>query len=178
MKEWKEQLAKYEEVKDWDAALKLTQKVIEDDPDNIDVYLLTNYLLMNLLVEEDYEFAKTDYYSGLLKRYFNESYVKFSQEPEYLFYTAITASMSEWFMGINDKKVYYKMFQRALEIRHDNALYLWGNYAYLPLKNVSKAVYYAKIILNNDLIKLSLCDKGALGGYVVEMIKATIKYEL
>ena len=48
----------------------------------------------------------------------------------------------------------------------------------LPLKNVSKAVYYAKIILNNDLIKLSLCDKGALGGYVVEMIKATIKYEL
>ena len=86
--------------------------------------------------------------------------------------------MYEWFMGINDKEVYYKMFRRALEIRHDNALYLWGNYAYLPLKNVSKAVYYAKIILNNDLIKLSLCDKGALGGYVVEMIKATIKYEL
>ena len=142
MKEWKEQLAKYEETKDWDAALKLMQKVIEDDSDNIDAYLLTDYLLMNLLVEEEYEFAKTDYYSGLLKRYFNESYVKFSQEPEYLFYTAITASMSEWFMGINDK-----------------------------------TVYYAKIILNNDLIKLSLCDKGALGRYVVEMIKATIKYE-
>lgn len=97
---------------------------------------------MNLLVDEDYEFAKIDYYSGLLKRYFHESYVKFSQEPEYLFYTAITASMSEWFMGINDK-----------------------------------TVYYAKIILNNDLIKLSLCDKGALGRNVVEMIKATIKYE-
>ena len=31
--EWKEELAKCEEVKDWDAALKLTQKVIEDDPD-------------------------------------------------------------------------------------------------------------------------------------------------
>lgn len=97
---------------------------------------------MNLLVEEDYEFAKIDYYSGLLKRYFHESYVKFSQEPEYLFYTAITASMSEWFMGIN-----------------------------------AKTGYYAKIILDNDLIKLSLCDKGALGRYVVEMIKATIKYE-
>lgn len=177
MIEWKEQLAKYEEAKDWNAALKLMQKVIESDPDNIDGYLLTNYLLMNLLVEEDYEFAKTDYYSGLLKRYFNESYVKFSKEPEYLFYTAITASMSEWFMGINDETVYYKMFQRALEIRYDNILYLWGYYAYLPLKNTSKAVYYAKIILNDDLIKQSLSDKGALGNYVIEMIKATIKYK-
>ena len=132
---------------------------------------------MNLLVEEDYEFAKTDYYSGLLKRYFNESYVKFSHEPEYLFYTAITASMSEWFMGINDEKVYYKMFQSALEIQHDNILYLWGYYAYLPMKKNSKAVYYAKIILNDDLIKQSLSDKGALGSYVIEMIKATIKYK-
>lgn len=176
MIEWKEQLAKYEETKNWDAAIEMMQEVIDSNPDNIDSYLLTNYLLMNLLVEEDHEFTKIEYYSGLLKKYFNESYVKFSQDPEYLFYTAITASMSEWFMGIYDAAVYEEMFQRAFEIQHDNILYLWGYYLYLHQKGISKAVYYAKIILDDDLVKQTLSDKGALGGYVYEMIEGTMKY--
>lgn len=176
--EWKKQLARYEERKDWNAALELMQKVVKMNPESLDCYLFMDYLLMNLLVEEDYESNRMDYYSGLLKKYFRESYKKFASIPEYLFYTAVTASMSEWFMGMSDKNEYYRMFQEAFVMEPDNILYLWGKYAYVPQNDILKASVYAKMILDSDSIKQSLKNKGGVGDYVIEMVKATIKYRM
>lgn len=44
------------------------------------------------------------------------------------------------------------------------------------VEGISKAVYYAKIILDDVLVKQALSDKGALGSYVYEMIEGTMKY--
>ncbi len=53
--EWKIQLCKLEKAKQWDKAITFMQKVITQKPDDIDAYLFMEYLLMNLLVEEDYD---------------------------------------------------------------------------------------------------------------------------
>lgn len=50
---------------------------VNKNPESLAAYLSVCYLLMNLLVEEDYENSKHDYYAKLLKHYFDESYFKF-----------------------------------------------------------------------------------------------------
>ena len=82
---WEEQLAKLEQRKDWKSAIVLMQETINQNSNSVDAYLIMNYLLMNLLVEEQYEPNDHNYYAGLLKKYFIESYAKFSDNPEYLF---------------------------------------------------------------------------------------------
>lgn len=84
---WQKILRKLEQNKEWDNAIEFMQNVVKENPDNVDVYLRINYLLMNLLVEEDYDRTKHDYYAALLKKYFDESYAKFFLNPEYLYYT-------------------------------------------------------------------------------------------
>lgn len=50
------------------------KNIIEQNPNDLDTYLEMNCLLMNLLVEEDYDKNKHEYYANLLKKYFIESY--------------------------------------------------------------------------------------------------------
>ena len=97
---WREQLKQYEYNKNWNAAIKLMQVVIDDNPNDIDGYLFMNYLLMDILVNEMYDNSKHDYYADLLKKYFLESYSRFSNNSEYLFYIGFIASMSEWYFDI------------------------------------------------------------------------------
>ena len=85
----------HEQQKEWDTAIQYMESVIDQHPNDMDAYLSINYLLMNLLVEEDYNSEKHDYYAALLKKYFDISYAKFSDNPEYLYYSARIAAMSE-----------------------------------------------------------------------------------
>ncbi len=89
---WKEQLHDLEQAKDWDAAIAFMEKFIQEQPDNMEAYLFINYLLANLITEEqDWDLHNEDTWNhvvDLLKKYLEESYGKFSNNPEYLFYTA------------------------------------------------------------------------------------------
>lgn len=76
---WKAQLSKLEQGKNRKSAIALMQETINQNSNSMDAYLSMNYLLMNLLVEEQYDPNDHDYYAGLLKKYFIESYAKFSQ---------------------------------------------------------------------------------------------------
>lgn len=176
MIKWKDQLAEYENLKDWTSAVKLMQQVLDNAPDDMDAYLLTNYLLMNYLVEEEHENDDVDCYSVLLKKYFIESYFKFSHVAEYLFYTAITASMSEWYMDINIERV-DEMFQNALKMEPENILYQWGYYSYFCVNEVDKQreTYYARVVLDDNLIIQLLKSKGALGYYIIGIMEQQSK---
>lgn len=170
---WKDQLREFEHSKHWDDAIKFMQKIIIKNPDNIDAYLSMNFLLMNLLVEEDYERLQHDYYTNLLKKYFIESYSKFYSNPEYLFYTGITACMSEWYFNINIATA-TEMIQKSMHLEPINILYQWGYYCLLDLnkiENTKKAKIYAELILKNDSpIQAMLNSKGALGQYLSEIM--------
>jgi len=172
--EWKESLRKYEQTKDWKSAIELMQKTISSNPNSLDAYLSMNYLLMNLLVEENYDNRKHDYYAGLLKKYFIESYSKFVHNPEYLFYISIIAHMSEWYFDIDIEEA-KTMLKEAIRLDPGNTLYKWGYDAYIDMSNTSgkyKDKLYAKKILAEDsLIKDKLKSKGSLGEYILDIMK-------
>lgn len=170
---WKKELDYFEAHKKWDLAIQLMQKVINEKPDDLDAYLRMNYLLMNLLVEEDYDISNQDYYVGLLKINFIKSYQKFNQNAEYLFFTGITAFISEWYFDIEieDAK---EMIKQAMLLEPSNILYKWGYYAYLNMNDREKnklAVPYAQHILeHNSSVQEFLKSKGALGNYLLNII--------
>ena len=56
---WKEHLLKLEQRKDWKSAIALMENIIDSNGTNVDAYLSINYLLMNLLVEENYNPVNT-----------------------------------------------------------------------------------------------------------------------
>jgi hypothetical protein len=170
---WKEQLSKFERSKDWKSAIALMHNIVNKNGSNIDVYLSINYLLMNLLVEEHYELNDHDYYAGLLKKYFIESYAKFSDNPEYLFFIGKIACMSEWYYDIEIEEA-YSMMKKAAELEPDNILYKWANYSDLDmrdLRNKEKMVQYAKQALSESTVKEELKSKGALGEYLLDALE-------
>jgi len=169
---WQEKLKQFEKNKSWDLAIEFMQKVITENPNSLDAYLSMNYLLMNLLVEENYDQAKQTYYEKLTKKYFDESYGKFSNNAEYLFYMGIVAHMSEWYFGIEIEEA-KQMLKKAALLDSSNILYTWGYYAYLDMSNDAnniKAQIYAKEILNNSHLITQINSKGTIGQYILEMI--------
>lgn len=178
---WKEQLVNLEQSKNWKPAIELLQKTINDDTNNIDAYLSMNYLLMNLLVEEDYNSSEHDYYAGLLKKYFLESYSKFSISPEYLFYTGIIAHISEWYFDIDIEEA-KAMLKEALHLEPENILYKWGYFTYLDMSsrdNKKQGITYAvEILTENYPVKEMLKSKGTLGKYILEIMEHWSRNEI
>ncbi|GAA4789613.1 hypothetical protein GCM10023231_17020 [Olivibacter ginsenosidimutans] len=178
--DWKEQLSKLEQSKDWKSAIALIQETINQNSSSIDAYLSMNYLLMNLLVEEQYDPNGHDYYAGLLKKYFIESYAKFSNNPEYLFYIGQIACISEWYFDIEIEEA-QSMMKKASELEPGSILYKWANYSGLDMRessNKEKMIVYAKQTLSEPEVKRELKSKGALGKYLWDSLEYWSKEEI
>jgi hypothetical protein len=172
---WKEQLSVLETNKQWDNAIEFIKEYIAHNPNDVEAYIFINYLLMNLLVEENYDDSKHDLYKKLIKHYFNESYRKFSHNPEYLFFTGITAVMSEWYFGITVDD-YEKMLKQATELAPHNDLYRISYYFGHKNSNTQLALHYAREVLDpQGSVQKQLQDKGAIGAYYLELITNTAK---
>lgn len=172
---WKSELRRLEQKKDWNSAISFMEKFILDNPNDMNAYIAMNYLLMNLLVEEDHDESRHYYYENLLKHYFKESYAKFSQNAEYLFYTARTAYMSEWYFDMTLEQV-REMDFKALSLDPNNILYRWVYIVLLDEKNLyNKTILidYATIVLDEKSpIKKALESKGAIGEYIFGIMAA------
>ena len=171
--DWKKQLRVFELNKQWDQAIEFMQIVIEANPNDMDAYIYMNFLVMNLLALENYDVSRHDYYAKLVKKYFDESYAKFSNNAEYLFCTGITAVMSEWYFGI-EVEDYQKMLNRALELEPDNIIYKETYYLKLDqniLSERDELLAYAKLILQKDsLLNQKLNQFGGLGKYIQDCL--------
>lgn len=171
---WRIELAKLEHKKDWDNAIAYMIHIVSENKNNMDVYVAMIYLLMNLLVEEEYDTTRHDYYAQLLKQYFDESYAKFSNDPAYLFYVGRIACMSEWYLGItlDDTE---KMLNRAMILDPANPIYQWTRYADMTknyVENRDQIIAYSALILqDNSPLEKELRAKGALGEYIWSMMK-------
>jgi len=177
---WRQQLKEYEDTKEWKLAIELMQKTINDIPGDLDAYLSMNYLLMNLLVEENYDNSKHDYYVGLLKKYFLESYSKFSHNPEYLFYIGQIACISEWYFDLETVEA-QAMIKEAAYLEPKNILYKWADFIGLDMRNSinrGKMIYYAREVLSDSSVKKILKEKGALGEYLLNGLEYWSKKEI
>jgi hypothetical protein len=170
---WQKQLRILEQRKEWDDAIEFMEDTIAHEPDNLDAYLSMSYLLMNLLVEEDYDDTQGKRYEYLIKKYYDESYKKFSHDPKYLFYIGEIAGISEWFFGLSTTE-YQKLLQDAAHLDPHNLLYQWGYYSFLDKKapeNRKKICEYARAVLSpNSPIPNMLSTETSLGKYLFWMI--------
>ena len=169
---WKEKLKYLESIQEWDIAIEFMQKIVKDYPEDVDVYLSVIYLLMNLLVEEDYDIKKHDYYAILLKEYYDISYDKFAENSEYLYYVGRIACMSEWYFDIELDDA-CSMLLKAATIDPSNLVYKWTHFSKLsrvdPLQK--EVIQYAKLVLQeNSPIRRELLAKGSLGEYILGMM--------
>lgn len=165
---WKEKLKILDQKKEWDAAIEFMEHVIEQNPDDMDVYIALNYFFMNLITEEDYSNSKFHDYTNLARHYFDESYERFSENAEYLFFSAATMAIADWYMDIGMDRV-HEMFKRALSLEPNNLLYQWG-VAGIGLKypdNIKAGNVCAKKVLENSSIVAFLKSKGAMGEYLL-----------
>jgi len=169
---WKEKLKYLESIEEWDIAIEFMQKIVRDYPEDMDVYLSVIYLLMNLIVEEDYDSKKHDYYAALLKEYFDISYDKFSENSEYLFYVGRIACMSEWYFDIEIDDA-SSMISKAATVDPSNLVYQWTHFSKLSRvdPHQKEVIQYAKLVLQEDSpIKKELMSKGSRGEYILGMM--------
>ncbi|HEV2601635.1 MAG TPA: hypothetical protein VGT41_05020 [Candidatus Babeliales bacterium] len=168
MMNWKTNLLKFERDQQWDDAIEYMQNIIAENPYDMDAAIYMNYLLMNLIVEEAFDMEKFEYYQFLTKKYFKKSYENFSDNPEYLFFTGITASMSPWFFDMESEEP-EKLLQEAVELNKDNILYHWGYHPGVKTES-PMGRQLAQSILNDYRAMIQLRSKGALGEYIYQMI--------
>ncbi len=169
--QWKEILRKLEQSKQWDEAIEFMQEIINKNSNDMDAYIAMNYLLANLITEEHCDKSKYNDYIVLSHYYFDESYAKFSNNPEYLFFTGITTTISDWYMDIDMKDV-NAMLEKAAALEPDNLLYLWGKYSCLKAtnpENLKLMDSYKKRIRETSSVVNFLKSKGAIGEYLLEV---------
>lgn len=182
---WKEQLSILETNEDFDVAIFFMEKVIKENPDNVDAYIFMLFRLMYTIVEHSCYFSnisssevrsikkqyydvKEDYYEMLAHKYFKEGFEKFSENPDFLYYVGFTAAMSEWYFDIN-REDYVNMLNKAMALEPDNLLYKDTYFINLDLTiacNKKEAEKYAKVVLSKDSpLTRAVVDKGAIGEY-------------
>lgn len=173
--DWRKQLEEYEQTNNWEPAIVLIQKIIADNPNNVEAYIRLIYLLHNILVEEEYSKSEKDRLAELLKKYFNESNEKFCENSEYLFFIGKILYIAEWYFGIDDdlkpveKKLAFKMQKKAFEKEPENVLFEW---AYRFSLDNKLAGYLAEQILLYEKAKVEwLKSKGFPGEYILESLE-------
>ncbi|MFN5592592.1 MAG: hypothetical protein ACK482_03930 [Aphanizomenon sp.] len=173
---WKEQLDNLQDSKQWKSAIDLIVKTINNNSEDVEGYIRIIYLLHNILLEEDYLEEEHDPMANLLRKYFEESYQKFSENPEYLFFVGKILYIAEWYFGIDDdfkpleEKLAFKMQKKAFEKDSDSQLYQW---AYLfSLNEIDKAFLLSNEILNGENKYLNwLKTKGLPGRYIIQSLE-------
>lgn len=168
---WKTTLKQFEDQKQWDDAIEFMIPIVAQEQ-SLDAYLAMEYLLMNLLVEEDYDESKFNLYTQLAAQYFKESHEKFNDNAQYLFFSGWTASMSEWYFNIEPDDA-VAMIKKAYILEPNNLLHQWYPYLFSDYnKNTTyNETEYAQTIVNNSSLHEELHTYGSLGDCIWELIQ-------
>ncbi|MFZ1677506.1 MAG: hypothetical protein WAT91_09540, partial [Saprospiraceae bacterium] len=112
--------------------IELFQNIISKFPNEPEVYIRVIYNIHNLLVEGQYSSDEHDLLASLLKKYFDDSYKKFSENTEYLFFIGKILYIAEWYFGLDDDlkpmemRLAFKMQKKAFEKEPHNILFEWA----------------------------------------------------
>ncbi len=163
-----------EQTKDWKAAIQLLEKPNEDTPE---IYLRVIFLLLDFVVEGQYTQKEHDYAAEKLREFFDEAYKRFSDNPEFLFFTGIMVYIGEWYFGMESMNPATVMLENAMQMKPDDTLYKWGYYSRIdqrPEQNTNLKLQLSERLLFREITKLDwLKSKGMLGMYVLGTLEGT-----
>lgn len=183
---WKEQVTQLEQEGSFDIAIFLLQKVIAEHPDNVDACIFLLYRLMDTLIEgtcywsnnskdplrvikSEYYEAKYDEYVQLARRYFAESYAKYSDNPEYLFYVGVIVGPDPYIFNQKEGFDPMDMIHAAFALNYNTVLKdeFTSLNMYLATHDQANNIVYARNILSDPSLQGQLTTKGSAGEYVV-----------
>jgi len=158
------------------SAVQLLEKHNGDHPE---LYLRVMFLLLDFVVEGQYTQEEHDYAAKKLREIFDTSYEKFSDNPEFLFFTGIMAYIGEWYFGMDSVEPATLMLEKAMHMESGNTLYKWGYYSRIdqrPEQNTDIKLQLSEQLLFKEASKLDwLKSKGLLGKYVFGTLEGTFE---
>ncbi len=166
---WQEQLKQYEKNKEWNKAIDLMKETIVFNPDDAWVYIQTIYLLHNILLEEDYPEEKQGDLTVLLQKYFEDSCIKFSEDPEYLFFIGKILHVAEWYFGLDDNSMAINFQEKAMKMRPNNLLFEWAYRFSCPEDQSADFLAYQLMSEKSTIDWLK--SKGFPGAYILEHLQ-------
>ena len=169
--DWKQEFEALEQKGQWKDAVVFVRRVIEEHPEDAEPYVRALYLLLNLLLEEDYAShdLEHDSLAEMLKQYFDSSYGKFNNNAEYLFFIGYFMGLAEWYFGQETLDLGHEMLQKATKLEPDNLLYEWA-YEFVLGGQLAGSLC-ERIISNSEQITW-LESKGSPGKYIVNVLKS------
>jgi len=191
---WKEKVYILEKNDDFDVAIFFMQQIVENNPDDVDAYIFLLFRLMYSIIEHSCHFAnvsqtpvsdikkqyydeKEGYYEDLLLTYFAKGYEKFSENAEFLFYTAeiacISNAMSDIYMGLDGESI-NKMMDKAALLDPENPVFKLRYYSAISKKNPNDPellLYKQSIFDETSLLRQEFKKKGLLGEYLLGLMK-------
>lgn len=183
--DWRQQVAILEHEGNFDIAIFLLEKVVKNNPDDVDAYIFLLFRLREMWLEggvywcnvskdplrdikKEYYASKRDSYMTAAEKHFAESYVRFSKNPEYLYYAAHILGHIAWYFGASDERQ-ADLEHQAIRMRYNTVLNMVDYYKELYYKepNNVDVIKYATDIINDPSIQEQLATKGAAGEYMV-----------
>ena len=165
-----QQLEILERNKAWPDAVGFVKDAIAANPQDAEGYVRAIYLLLNLVLEEDYAGCglNHDDLADMLKNYFDSSYERFSDNGEYLFFVGYFMGLAEWYFGQEDLDLSRQMLKRAVQIEPQNRLYEWA----LRFVTADEAANdLSRQLLSDERTMKWLESKGGPGAYMAWAIK-------
>lgn len=171
--DWKETIAILEKKRDWRGAINLLQN---SDNNSLDIHLRVMFLLAFYLAEGQYSTDEYNYISTSLREIYDKAKIKFPENSQFLFFTAMMMYIGEWYFGVDDIEFVNQMLKKATEMEADNTLYKWGYYSRLDQhseRNIELKLQLSKQLLFKEPVYMHLLkEKGLLGEYIIGTIEA------
>lgn len=168
---WKEQLESYESAGEWKSAVELMTKILPEHADDPEAWVRTIYLLWNIVLEE-YPESVGLRSEDLMKQFlncFDESYKRFADNAEYLFFMGIVM-VDGWYFGQSKDELALSLREKAAVLEPNNILYEWGALnPYRRKEDCERKTFLAKQIFSDSAERTWLEQKGFPGQYVLNV---------
>lgn len=175
---WREQVAQLEREGNFDIAIYLLEKIIEENPNEMDAYIYLLYRFMDSFLEnscywlnskDSLRKIKEEYcedkisrdYTQRAQKCFDESYARFSSNPEYSYYAPRLLLHAYDFMCLKIKEsLLESMYEKSKESGYNSVLE--QKYPDDP-----DNIIWARHILEDPSIQKQLATKGAAAEYIL-----------
>ncbi len=128
------------------------------------IYLLQSSLLNGTSLPTT-EFERVH---RLLKKVFEKSYVRFGDNPNYLFFVGYFIALCDWCFGLDGLSLSHEMLRRAKDLDSMNPLFRWG-YSFSTEQSDAKKLSLE--LSQNESVLISIASKGLAGQYIADTIR-------
>lgn len=166
-------LSLIEQTGDWKSAICFLER---DDAHDLRAYLRMTFVLLDFIVDGQYTEDEADTVAAKIKYFFDRANLKYSENPEFLFFSGKMICIAEWYFGIDDIDQAISMIKKAKDSDPDNILYEWGYYSTIdqrPEINTAIKLKLSHKLMNTRLAIEDLKGLGMLGAYLFEMLEYT-----